>query len=102
MTIFEAFLLPGRSRRSSLLAAALVAWGSAFAPLHARAADNEPKQAEQTEQTATREEKSAQKAAAIDPADKAPNDLESCRRDAEGMKGPERSRFMTSCLKARK
>jgi hypothetical protein len=30
------------------------------------------------------------------------DDLESCRRDADGMRGPERSRFMTQCLKDRK
>lgn len=28
-------------------------------------------------------------------------DLDTCKRDAEGMKGPERSRFMTACLKDR-
>jgi hypothetical protein len=30
------------------------------------------------------------------------DDLESCKRDADGMKGPERSRFMTECLRERK
>ena len=30
------------------------------------------------------------------------DDLETCRRDADGMRGPERSRFMTQCLKERK
>ena len=30
------------------------------------------------------------------------DDLESCKRDADGMRGPERSRFMTQCLKERK
>ena len=30
------------------------------------------------------------------------DDLTSCRRDADGMRGPERSRFMTRCLKERK
>ncbi|MDB5862693.1 MAG: hypothetical protein JWO70_499 [Betaproteobacteria bacterium] len=30
------------------------------------------------------------------------DDLESCRRDADGMRGPERSRFMTQCLRERK
>jgi hypothetical protein len=33
---------------------------------------------------------------------RAGDDLESCRRDADGMRGPERSRFMTQCLKERK
>ena len=28
-------------------------------------------------------------------------DLDTCKRDANGMKGPERSRFMTACLKDR-
>jgi hypothetical protein len=37
------------------------------------------------------------------PKDQRPgSDLESCKRDADGMKGPERSRFMTECLKQRK
>ena len=30
------------------------------------------------------------------------DDLESCKRDADGMRGPERSRFMTQCLRERK
>jgi hypothetical protein len=30
------------------------------------------------------------------------DDLDSCKRDADGMRGPERSRFMTQCLKERK
>ena len=30
------------------------------------------------------------------------SDLASCKRDADGMRGPERSRFMTQCLKERK
>ena len=29
------------------------------------------------------------------------DDLDSCKRDAEGMKGPERARFMTECLRER-
>ena len=33
---------------------------------------------------------------------RAGDDLETCRRDADGMRGPERSRFMTQCLKERK
>ena len=28
-------------------------------------------------------------------------DLDSCRRDARGLEGPERSRFMTECLRTR-
>ena len=30
------------------------------------------------------------------------DDLDSCKRDADGMRGPQRSRFMTRCLKERK
>ncbi|HEX2829823.1 MAG TPA: hypothetical protein VHP37_25980 [Burkholderiales bacterium] len=30
------------------------------------------------------------------------DDLASCKRDADGMRGPERSRFMTKCLRERK
>ena len=29
------------------------------------------------------------------------DDLDSCKRDAEGMKGPERARFLTECLRER-
>ena len=29
------------------------------------------------------------------------DDLDSCKRDAEGLKGPERARFMTECLRER-
>ncbi len=39
------------------------------------------------------------------PKDDAANvggDLASCKRDADGMRGPERSRFMTACLRERK
>jgi hypothetical protein len=28
-------------------------------------------------------------------------DLDSCRRDARGLEGPERARFMTECLRTR-
>ena len=34
--------------------------------------------------------------------ERAGDDLASCKRDADGMRGPERSRFMTQCLKERK
>jgi hypothetical protein len=30
------------------------------------------------------------------------DDLTTCKRDADGMRGPERSRFMTDCLKERR
>jgi hypothetical protein len=30
------------------------------------------------------------------------DNLDTCKRDADGMKGPERSRFMTECLKQRR
>jgi hypothetical protein len=30
------------------------------------------------------------------------SDVASCKRDADGMRGPQRSRFMTQCLKERK
>ena len=30
------------------------------------------------------------------------DNLDTCKRDADGMKGPERSRFMTQCLKERR
>ena len=102
MKISDKVLLPDRSRSSAgrIVAAGLLAWAIALAPGYVVAAesDNEPpKQAE-----APKERGAQQQAASNDPADKGPNDLESCKRDADGMRGPERSRFMTSCLKARK
>jgi hypothetical protein len=100
MTIFDTVLLPGRSRAGirpgRIVAAGVVAWAIALAPMLAQAADKESKQAE------TQKDREAPKASSTNPEDKGPNDLESCKRDADGMKGPERSRFMTSCIKARK
>ena len=32
---------------------------------------------------------------------KSTSDLDACKRDAHGLEGPERSRFMTGCLKQR-
>ena len=36
------------------------------------------------------------------PPERKSDDLTTCKRDADGMRGPERSRFMTRCLKERK
>jgi hypothetical protein len=33
--------------------------------------------------------------------DRKGRDLDSCRRDARGLEGPERARFMTECLRSR-
>ena len=92
-------VLPRRSDPlgwSCVLAAALLAW--AFAAPPAAASNNDSKEA-QTQQ----KDKGARPSPSSDKAsDKGPNDLESCKRDADGMKGPERSRFMTACLKDRK
>ena len=36
------------------------------------------------------------------PAVRGSDDLSTCKRDADGMHGPERSRFMTQCLRERR
>jgi hypothetical protein len=86
-------------RSTCVLAAALLACAIAMAPAGAQAAaankDGKPSQVEQKDQG---REKASQDAAAAKP----PSDLESCRDDADGKKGPERSRFMTACIRDRK
>jgi len=77
-----------------LFAASLLA--CAVAP--AQAADNKDGKASQVEQ----KDKGREKASQDEPAAKPPSDLESCRDDADGKRGPERSRFMTACIRDRK
>jgi hypothetical protein len=100
MTIPEP-VLPGRSDPigwSCVLAAAVLAWALAIPPASASNNDNKDTQTE-TQQ----KDKGGQRPSSNDKsADKSPNEFASCKRDADGMKGPERSRFMTTCLKERK
>ena len=104
MTTSDAVLLPGRSRIAvrlgRIVGVALLAWVGALTPSQLMAAESDSESRKQAE--APKERSSQQKGASVDPADKAPNDLESCKRDADGMRGPERSRFMTSCIRERK
>ena len=78
----------------STLSVALLACAFALAPCYVNAAD--------ADKAGGRQQKGQdQKAAPGEKAAKSPDDLTSCKRDADGMKGPERSRFMTSCLRER-
>jgi hypothetical protein len=46
-------------------------------------------------------DKAADRQSAKKKSDDKARDLTSCRRDARGLEGPERARFMTECLKTR-
>ena len=74
----------------TLLNTALIAAALAFGPAHASTEDEKPSspQSEKSEQTQPKGEKKVM-------------DTDSCRRDAKGLHGPERARFMTECLKKR-
>ena len=93
-----------RLRRGSLLAAGAVAAAMALSPLYVQASNNDSKAAQAQQKGNDHDQKASanDKAAANKAADKAPNEFVSCKRDADGMTGPERSRFMTTCLKERK
>jgi hypothetical protein len=86
-----------RIRSTCLLAAGALACAVLLSPAHAGESNTDGK-ASQAEQ----KEKGRETTSQDDSAAKAPSDLESCKRDADGMKGPERSRFMTACIKERK
>lgn len=81
--------------RLALVAAALAAL--ALPPAHAAESDRREKAADAP--AAGRIEQDAKKAR---PAERLGDDLGSCKRDADGMRGPERSRFMTQCLRERR
>ncbi len=77
---------------------ALAIAGCVFAvasPVHA--AKYDPQKSEASYEKESESRKDAPKRKAQNTRD----DLDTCKRDAEGMKGPERSRFMTACLKDR-
>jgi len=88
-----------RMRPGTVLAAGALAAGLALSPLCAQASNNDSKAAQVEQKGKESDQKSS---ADTKAADKAPNDLVSCKRDADGMRGPERSRFMTACLRERK
>lgn len=68
----------------------------AFAPAYA-ASDGDDAKSERAE------EKAAEKDAPNkDRVPKGASDTASCRRDAKGLHGPERARFMTECLRERR
>jgi hypothetical protein len=77
-----------------IIAAAALGWAVVLAPLPAAASNKDSKTSPQKNV----DQRSASDANAAKPRD----ELDTCKRDAEGMKGPERSRFMTACLKERK
>ena len=63
----------------------------------AYAVESEDTKAERTEAQDQSRKDTAEKKRPIRTRD----DLDSCKRDAEGMKGPERARFLTECLRER-
>lgn len=87
-----------------LTAAALLAAALAVSP--AALASNRDSKAGAPDRSADKNaEKTAERKSADDRGsakDQPEDNLESCKRDADGMKGPERSRFMTECLKERR
>jgi hypothetical protein len=87
-----------RMRSGGMVAAGVLACVLALSPAALLASNNDSKDT-QTQQRDKGDRKGApdEKSAA-----KAPSEFETCKRDADGMKGPERSRFMTACLKERK
>ena len=87
-----------RMRSASTLAAGWLAVALALSPAALAAGENDGDS--KTAQAEQRERDTAK--ASTERGDKPTTDLESCKRDAEGMKGPDRSRFMTACLRERK
>jgi hypothetical protein len=103
--------------RAVLVAAALAAL--ALPPAHAADGDkgSGARAAAKTEQKVKKDTAAAERSAdrkkdaAAEPGDdrkearpaaRVGDDLTTCKRDADGMRGPERSRFMTDCLKERR
>ena len=82
--------------RLTLIAA--MAAALALPPAFAADADGSNAKAETARAAQEAERNKADKASAERPAD----DLVTCKRDADGMRGPKRSRFMTECLKERR
>ena len=76
-----------------IIAGAALGWVVAFAPMPGAASNNDAKAAQ---------EKNAGERASDAKSAKQPDQLDTCKREADGKKGPERSRFMTACLKERK
>ena len=88
--------------RSALIAAALAL--VAVLPLHAAEADEAvlATGAADGERGKERASERNRDSGRRETGARAGDDLETCKRDADGMRGPERSRFMTQCLKERK
>jgi hypothetical protein len=91
-----------RLQPHSVLAAGALGVALALSPLFAQASNNDSKATATQDQQQKGKESDQKSSADTKAADKAPNDLVSCKRDADGMRGPERSRFMTACLRERK
>jgi hypothetical protein len=77
-----------------IVATAALGWAIALAPLPGAASNNDSK--------AVQEKNAGQRSPSEEKAAKPQDSLDTCKRDADGKKGPERSRFMTACLKERK
>ena len=78
-----------------------IAFSLALAPTHA-ASDRDESKAERADSKAERTEEKAVQEDAQKKRDAPTCDTDSCRRDAQGMHGPERAKFMTECLRKRR
>ena len=85
-------------RRYASIALALAAL--ALPPAHAADGDGDGERAAKPEARQSGEDRNGEKEQHTES--RAGDDLTTCKRDADGMRGPERSRFMTQCLKERK
>jgi hypothetical protein len=97
-----------RSQIARILTAAALAW-LALPPAHAAEADADPgvvatgsADGERVRPPSSERGNERQRDRDRNDTGRTGDDLESCKRDADGMRGPERSRFMTQCLKERK
>ena len=75
----------------TLAGTALIAFALAFVPVYASTADETPQSTEARDKPEESQTKREVKT----------SDTSSCRRDARGLTGPERARFMTECIKKR-
>ncbi len=81
----------------TLMRAITIAFTLALLPAHA--SSEEKSQA--TQSTETREKREEAQPKRESEGDSKIADTDSCRRDARGLQGPERARFMTDCIKKR-
>ena len=88
--------------RREIIAAALAALMAAPAFAAVNEGDGETRSAQTAVEGDAERERERERGRDMRKPERAGADLESCKRDADGMRGPERSRFMTQCLRERK